>query len=280
MSAQPDLLGAIMAAAQRRVADQRARVSMADIERAAASRPAPAGAFATALSTGGRVNVIAECKRRSPSRGVLRWEYDPSAIAAGYERAGAAAISVLTEPGFFDGRLGDLTAVAAAVKCPVLRKDFIVDEYQILEARAAGASAVLLIVAGLGDGELRRLFAAAGQMGVDALVEVHDELELKRALAIGATVVGVNNRNLKTLAVDVEAAQRLAPLMPDGVVRVAESGLRTGADVRTLSAAGYHAFLIGERFMSTEDPGAALSGIITEASTPAFTATDTVRSVR
>jgi indole-3-glycerol phosphate synthase len=211
---------------------------------------------------------------------VLRWEYDPSAIAAGYERAGAAAISVLTEPGFFDGTLGDLTAVTAAVKCPVLRKDFIVDEYQILEARAAGASAVLLIVAGLDDGELRRLFAVAGQMGVDALVEVHDELELKRALAIGATIVGVNSRNLKTLAVDIEAAQRLAPLMPGGIVRVAESGLRTGADVRTLSAVGYHAFLIGERFMDTDDPGAALSGLITEASTPASAATDTVRSVR
>ena len=127
---------------------------------------------------------------------------------------------------------------------------------------------------------LRRLFAATVQTGLDALVEVHDELELKRALAIGATIVGVNNRNLKTLAVDVEAPHRLAPLMPDGIVRVAESGLRTGADVRTLSAVGYHAFLIGERFMSSDDPGAALGGLIADASTPGSTATDAVRSVR
>ncbi len=186
----------------------------------------------------------------------------------------------LTEPGFFDGSLEDLAAVTAAVKCPVLRKDFIVDEYQILEARAAGASAVLLIVAGLDDGELRRLFDATVQAGVDALVEVHDEVEVKRALAIGATIVGVNNRNLKTLVVEVEAAQRLAPLVPGGIVRVAESGLRTGADVRTLAALGYDAFLVGERFMTTDDPGAALGGLIADASTPTSTAAETVRSVR
>ena len=280
MSARPDLLGAIVAAARRRVADQRARVSLPEVEHAAASRPAPAGRFQKALSTDARINVIAECKRRSPSRGVLRWDYDPVAIATSYERAGAAAISVLTEPGFFDGTLDHLSAVAHAVSCPVLRKDFVVDEYQILEARAAGAAAVLLIVAALDDGELQRLVAAAAAAGLDALVEVHDEVELKRALAIGATIVGVNNRNLKTLTVDVEAAQRLAPLMPRDVVRIAESGLRTGGDVRTLSSVGYDAFLIGERFMTTDDPGAALGQLIADASARGSSPTETVRSAR
>jgi len=279
MSAPPDLLGAIVAAAKRRVADQRERVSSAEIERAAAARPEPNGCFKSALSAEGRVNIIAECKRRSPSSGVLRWNYDPVAIATGYERAGAAAISVLTEPGFFDGSLDHLSSVAAAVTCPVLRKDFVVDEYQILEARAAGASAVLLIVAALDDDDLKRLFSAAAAAGLDALVEVHDEVELSRAVAIGATIVGVNNRNLKTLAVDVEAAQRLAPAMPAGLVRVAESGLRTGADLRALSAVGYHAFLIGERFMAADDPGAALAGLIADSSGMAA-APETARSAR
>jgi indole-3-glycerol phosphate synthase len=279
MIAQPDLLGAITAAAARRVADRRARVSLADVERAAAAHPAPAGVFTRALSTQGRVNIIAECKRRSPSRGILRWDYDPVAIAKGYEGAGAAAISVLTEPGFFDGSIDHLSAVAGAVSCPVLRKDFIVDEYQILEARAAGASAVLLIVAALDDVDLRRLFNAASSAGLDALVEVHDELELRRALAVGAGIIGVNNRNLKTLSVDIEAAHRLAPLMPPGVVRVAESGLRTASDLRTLSHLGYRAFLIGERFMTVADPGAALAGLIREASADTSAATGAVRSV-
>ena len=266
MSATPDLLDAIVAGAKRRVADQRERVSVTDIERAAAAPPDPNGRFRSALSVHGRFNIIAECKRRSPSRGVLRWNYDPVAIATGYERAGAAAISVLTEPGFFDGSLDHLSSVSAAVTCPVLRKDFVIDEYQILEARAAGASAVLLIVAALDDGELQRLFSAAAGTGLDALVEVHDERELSRAVAIGASIVGVNNRNLKTLAVDVEAAHRLAAEMPGGVVRVAESGLRTAGDLRALSTLGYHAFLIGERFMSADDPGAALAGLIAAAS--------------
>jgi len=266
MSATADLLGAIVAGAKRRVADQRERVSLTDIERAAAVRPEPNGRFRRALSAHGRFNIIAECKRRSPSRGVLRWNYDPVAIATGYERAGAAAISVLTEPGFFDGSLDHLSSVAAAVTCPVLRKDFVIDEYQILEARAVGASAVLLIVAALDDGELQRLFGAAAGAGLDALVEVHDERELSRAVAIGTTIVGVNNRNLKTLAVDVEAAHRLAAEMPGGLVRVAESGLRTAGDLRALSTLGYHAFLIGERFMSADEPGAALAGLMADAS--------------
>ena len=153
------------------------------------------------------MNVIAECKRRSPSRGVLRADYDPVAIARGYAEAGAAAISVLTEPTFFDGSLDHLRAVRAAVAVPVLRKDFIVSEYQILEAKAAGADAVLLIVAALDPVELRALAGCAAGLGLDALVEVHDAGELRAAIDAGARIVGVNNRNLRTLEVDVKASE-------------------------------------------------------------------------
>jgi indole-3-glycerol phosphate synthase len=196
---------------------------------------------------------------------VLRTTYDPAAIARAYASAGAAAISVLTEPTFFDGALDHLRAVRESVDLPVLRKDFIVDAYQLVEARAAGADAVLLIVAALDDDALTDLSRAACDLGLDVLVEVHDEHELDRALAAGATLVGVNNRNLRTLAVDVEASFRLAARMPAGVLAVAESGLRTGADVRRLREVGYRAFLIGERFMSAADPGAALAGLLEDA---------------
>jgi indole-3-glycerol phosphate synthase len=187
-------------------------------------------------------------------------------IARGYEDAGAAAISVLTEPTFFDGQLDHLRAVREAVACPLLRKDFIVDEYQLLEARAAGADAVLLIVAALSDGALTALSTAARGMAMDVLVEVHDELELDRAVAAGADIIGVNNRNLRTLAVDVDASFRLAAAMPPGVLAVAESGLTTGNDLRRLGAAGYRAFLIGERFMTTPVPGTALAALMADAS--------------
>ena len=258
-----DLLDAIVAATRRRVEDARVHLGAAALARAAAAAAPPRG-FRAALAAAG-VRVIAECKRRSPSRGVLRTAYHPAAIARAYDSAGAAAISVLTEPTFFDGALDHLRAVRDAVDLPILRKDFVVDAYQLLEARAAGADAVLLIVAALDDGALADLGGAAGDLGLDVLVEVHDERELDRALAAGATIVGVNNRNLRTLAVDVEASFRLAARMPAGVVAVAESGLRTGEDVRRLREVGYQAFLIGERFMSAADPGAALAGLLEDA---------------
>jgi indole-3-glycerol phosphate synthase len=262
-AATSDLLGAIVAATRKRVEDARARQGYDELARAAGRAPAPKG-FRASLAVEG-VRVIAECKRRSPSRGVLRADYDPADIARQYAAAGAAALSVLTEPTFFDGALDHLRAARAAVASPLLRKDFIVDEYQLLEARAAGADAVLLIVAALTDGELVSLSRHARALGMDVLVEVHDERELERASGAGADLIGVNNRNLRTLAVDVDASFRLVAGMPSGVLAVAESGLKTGDDLRRLKAAGFQAFLIGERFMTAPDPGAALAALLVDA---------------
>lgn len=255
-----DLLGAIVAATRTRVAHASSRVAAAGLARRVDVMP-PTRGFRAALAASG-VRVIAECKRRSPSRGVLRAEYDPAAIARRYAEAGAAAISVLTEPTFFDGALAHLDAVRRAVDVPLLRKDFVVDGYQLLEARVSGADAVLLIVAALDDEALRRLAQGARALGLDVLVEVHDDAELDRAIAAGADIIGVNNRNLRTLAVDVNVSFRLAARMPAGAFAVAESGVTSGADVRRLQAAGYRAFLIGERFMTATDPGAALAGLL------------------
>jgi indole-3-glycerol phosphate synthase len=232
--------------------------------RAAAVTPRP-GRFKAALTHANRLNVIAECKRRSPSRGVLKSDYDPAAIASAYERAGAAAISVLTEPAFFDGHLDHLAAVRAVTDLPLLRKDFVVDRYQILEALAAGADAILLIVAALTPPALAELHKEATQAGLDVLVEVHDLFELPIALDAGASIVGVNNRNLRTLAVNIEVSAQAVELIPDEVVAVAESGLKTGADLRALAGAGYDAFLMGERFMATPDPGRALAEVMRDA---------------
>jgi indole-3-glycerol phosphate synthase len=220
---------------------------------------APRGrAFADALRSAPPPRVIAECKRRSPSRGVLRVQYHPAAHAAAYARAGAVAISVLTEPTFFDGELEHLSAVRRAIDLPLLRKDFIVTEYQLLEAVDAGADAVLLIVAALDDGPLRHLLARASALGLAALVEVHDERELSRALHAGAAIVGVNSRDLRTLAVDPTVLDRIARELPQGITAVAESGIRTTGDLARLGDLGYHAFLVGERLITQDDPGAAL----------------------
>lgn len=258
---RPDLLRAIVAATERRIALARAAEPDAALERRALQATPRAQAFRDALARPDQVNVIAECKRRSPSRGVLRREYDPVAVARGYERAGAAAVSVLTEPGFFDGSLAHLSAVREAVSLPLLRKDFIVDEYQLLEARAHGADAVLLIVAALEPAALRRLHARAVELGLAPLVEVHDVAELRHALEAGAGIIGVNNRNLRTLEVDVRASHEIARELPAGVIAVSESGLKSEADLRELRALGYSAFLIGERFMTADDPAAALADV-------------------
>lgn len=260
--APPDLLEAIVAATRSRVNAAIAREPRASLERRALAATPNGAAFAARLARTGSVNIIAECKRRSPSRGVLRSAYDPVAIAAAYDRAGAAAISVLTEPGFFDGSLDHLVAVRAAVTTPLLRKDFMVHEYQLLEARAAGADAILLIVAALTDAQLRDLAAAAHGLGLAALVEVHDVDECDRALAAGASLVGVNNRNLRTLQVDLDASHKVAARIPATVTAVSESGLKTRDDLQAMQAIGYRAFLMGERFMVDPDPGAALSGLI------------------
>ena len=257
-----DLLAAIVAAARVRAREAERRLPLAELERRIARADAPRG-FRDSLGQPG-LRVIAECKRRSPSRGVLREVYDPVAIASGYARGGAAAVSVLTEPAFFDGQLAHLESVRRTVALPLLRKDFIVSPYQVVEARAAGADAVLLIVAALDAAVLAELLAAAAAAGLDALVEVHDEAELDRAAAAGATLVGVNNRNLRTLEVDLDASRRLVSRMPAGVLAVAESGLRTRADLEQLHAIGYGAFLMGERLMTTPDPGEALGELLAD----------------
>jgi indole-3-glycerol phosphate synthase len=259
----PDVLEAIVAATRRIVAVRREREPDAELEARASQRQPQTGRFEEAISARNRVNIIAECKRRSPSRGVLRANYDPLTIAASYERAGAAALSVLTEPTFFDGSLEHLCTVRETVRLPLLRKDFIVDSYQLLEARANGADAVLLIVAALGESELRTLLSAARAFGLAALVEVHDELETDRALEAGAEIIGVNNRNLRSLEVDVHLSERVAARIPPTVVAVSESGLKAADDLARLQQLGYRAFLIGERFMTAADPGAALSDLLT-----------------
>ena len=257
-----DLLETIMAATRCAVAERRSRRPPRDVERSAAARQARGDRFVAALADPDRYSVIAECKRRSPSRGVIRGDYEPTAIAAGYAAAGAAAISVLTEPAFFDGELDHLRAVRRCVEVPLLQKDFIVSEYQLMEGRAAGADAALLIAAGLDDGTLRRLAVEAAGLGLAVLAEVHDRRELDRVLAAGAAVIGVNNRNLRTLTVDLEASRTLVAAIPEGIVAVAESGLRAPSDLRELRTTGYDAFLIGESLMTRPDPGVALAGML------------------
>ena len=260
MSGLPDLLGTIVAATRTAVAVREQSSPIRELQRRRARLP-QGGAFVHALRDSVAPRVIAECKRRSPSRGILRADYDPAAHAAAYADAGAAAISVLTEPTFFDGALAHLEAVSAAVTIPVLRKDFVVTEYQLHEAVAYGADAVLLIVGGLDDGLLRSLHAAAEALGLAVLVEVHDRDELERAKDAGAQIIGVNSRNLRTLAVNVNVFEELAPMMPAGVVAVAESGIRTPEDLRRFTDVGFSAFLVGERLIAQPDPGGALRAL-------------------
>lgn len=257
-----DLLATIVAATKRTVEVRQARVPLSSLAERAGAVRSRREYFRAALSRTGRINVIAECKRRSPSRGVLRPEYDPVAIAKSYVDGGAAAISVLTEPTFFDGALEHLAAVRAEVDAPLLRKDFIVAEYQLLETRAAGADAVLLIVAALRPVELKFLHEHATRMGLDVLVEVHDAKELAIAIDVGARIIGVNNRNLRTLAVDTRASETLIVGMPPDVVAVSESGLKTAEDLQRLRGLGFRAFLVGERFMTAPVPGDELRGLL------------------
>jgi indole-3-glycerol phosphate synthase len=258
------VLDAILARTRERLAADRMRPPLGPSHPAVREAP-PVRPFAAALARPGRVNVIAEHKRRSPSRGAIREDLAPADVARRYETRGAAALSVLTDGPFFGGRMEHLVEARAACSLPVLRKDFVLDPWQVWEARAAGADAVLLIVAALGDAELRDLLAVAGEAGMGALVEVHDRGELGRALAAGSRIVGVNNRDLRTLAVSLDTSLALAPAIPDDVLAVAESGIRTGADVRRLREAGFDAFLVGEHLMAAPDPGEALSRLLEEA---------------
>jgi indole-3-glycerol phosphate synthase len=209
-----------------------------------------------------RTNIIAEIKKASPSAGVLREDFDPASLARGYEAAGAAAISVLTEEPNFQGALAHLRDARKAVSLPVLRKDFIVEPWQVWEARAASADTFLLIVAALSPAALRELLALGRDLGMEPLVEVHTGRELDEALAAGAHIVGVNNRNLHTLEVRVDTSLELIESIPDDCVAVSESGLRSAQDLQRLRAAGFDAFLIGEHFMREADPGAALRRLL------------------
>jgi indole-3-glycerol phosphate synthase len=258
------VLGQIVARTRVRIHERRKELPL---DRILSIAPTPGGRrpFAPALARSGGYNVIAEFKRRSPSGGVLREDLSPVYVAQGYEIAGAAALSILTEEEFFGGSLDDLQQARMATLLPTLRKDFVVDPYQVWEAWIAGADSVLLIAAVLADQELRLLMSAATEAGIDALVEVHDRAELERALQLGARIVGVNNRDLRTMTVSLETALQLAPLIPEDVVAVAESGIKTGSDLRRLRDAGYNAFLVGEHLMRSPDPRAALEALLSDA---------------
>jgi indole-3-glycerol phosphate synthase len=243
----------------RAAADPRPLEPLLDEARAA---PAPRG-FAAALRTEAAraLAVIAEVKRRSPSKGALAVDLDPADTARAYATGGACCLSVLTDEAFFGGSVADLQAARGAVTVPVLRKDFTVDPRDVADARRMGADAVLLIVAALDDGELADLHALARELGLDVLVEVHDEAELERALVTGATVVGVNQRDLVTFDVDASRAVRVGQAMPEGIVRVAESGIRGPADAVALAEAGFHAVLVGESVVTAGDRAASVAGL-------------------
>lgn len=222
---------------------------------------APVRGFVRALS-GDRRRIIAEVKKASPSKGLIRAEFDPVAIARSYAAGGASAISVLTEERFFQGRLRDLEDIRAAVGLPLLRKDFTIDPYQLFEARAYGADAVLLIAAMLDAKRMRDLRQQATELSLDALVEVHTENELAAAVEAGAQLIGVNNRDLKTFEVDLATAERLAPLVPAGMAAVCESGIDSLEQIRRMERCGIHAFLIGESLMRSPEPGEKLRELL------------------
>jgi indole-3-glycerol phosphate synthase len=253
------ILDRILERKREEIRELRARGGEAELERAARAAPPPRG-FARALREAERPRVIAEFKRASPSKGVLRAGADPAEIARLYAEAGAAALSVLTDREFFQGALEDLAAARAVTGLPILRKDFVLDPIQVLEARTAGADAVLLIVAALDDAPLVELIAAAGEAGLDALVEVHDGAELDRALAAGADPIGINNRDLRTFETRVEVTRELLP-RAGGRTVVSESGLDDAATLAKLDAEGVHAFLVGEALMGAADPGEALRAL-------------------
>jgi indole-3-glycerol phosphate synthase len=250
------ILDRIVASKHAEIAAARQRVTQAELERRCAGLP-PARDFRAALEAGG-VRVIAEVKKASPSAGVIRADFDPVRIARTYERHGAACLSVLTDGPFFQGSLADLERVWPAVSLPVLRKDFLLDRYQLLESRAAGADAVLLIAEILPGDALPRLLREASDLGLQALVELYDRDNLRRVLDAGARLVGVNNRDLRTFETRLEHTLELAALVPRDVCLVSESGIRTWADVELLAAAGVRAVLVGETLLRADDPGAKL----------------------
>lgn len=253
------ILDEILAVKRTEVAAARAERGLAALDAdARAAGPVRGLEHALRRPAGSEVRVIAEIKRASPSAGAIRAGADPAEIARDYARAGASAISVLTDRRFFDGDLAFLARCRGAVELPLLRKDFVIDAYQIAEARAAGADGVLLIVAALAASQFAELVVAARSYALDPLVEVHDLHEVDTALAAGASLLGVNHRDLRTFTIDMTLTAQIAPRVPSAVVLVAESGIRTGDDVRALGDAGAHAVLVGEQLMRAASPGDAL----------------------
>ena len=258
-------LDTILAATRAAVTAAKARVTVSKLESMAAEHQPRGWAAALRKQVAIGPAVIAEIKKASPSKGLIRADFDVEWLARRYQAGGAAALSVLTDEPFFQGSLRNLELASKAVKLPCLRKDFMVDEFQILEARANAADAILLIVAALSDAELRTLRNAAKRHGLDVLCEVHDQEELDRALALDCECVGVNSRDLRTFEVSLDRACELATHLPASAVRVAESGIHTPADMQRLRAAGYEAFLIGESLMRKPHPGEALTHLLYEA---------------
>jgi indole-3-glycerol phosphate synthase len=261
----PVTLDQIVVATRLRVADARRSADLRRLEKLAQNH-VPRG-FRRALANREQagVAVIAELKKASPSRGLIRANFDVEHLAQELQTAGAAALSVLTDEEFFQGSLENLRRASAATNLPCLRKDFTVDEFQLLEARAYSGDAVLLIAAVLSQAELIALAKKARALGLDVLCEAHDEDELRRAVDAGCDLIGVNNRNLRTFKVDPQTAFRLAEMFPNNVVRVAESGIENGGGIARLRAAGYDAFLIGESLMKADSPGEALRSLLAEA---------------
>jgi indole-3-glycerol phosphate synthase len=259
-------LDQIVAATRRKVAEKRRTANLQELERRA-EKHVPRW-FRKTLEKKGRdsVAIVAELKKASPSRGLIRSDFDVERLARELESAGAVALSVLTDEEFFQGSPENLQIASSATKLPCLRKDFIVDEFQLLEARAYSADAVLLIVAALSQSDLSGLVARAAGNKLDVLCEVHDSEELRRALDAGCDLIGVNSRDLRTFEVDLETPFRLASLIPGTVMRMAESGIQSGDDISRLREAGYQAFLIGESLMRVASPGGALRALIAQAS--------------
>jgi len=266
----PTKLEEIVATTRRRVANSRRTADLRDLEKRAQERT-PRG-FRKALETNGRngIAIIAELKKASPSKGLIRADFNPESLASDLASAGATALSVLTDEEYFQGSLENLGIASNATKSPCLRKDFMVDEFQLLEACAYHAYAILLIVAALSQTELVGLTMLGREYGLDVLCEVHDATELDRAINAGCNLIGVNSRNLHTFNVDLSTAFELAERMPKNVISVAESGIHSGAEIAKLHSAGFQAFLIGESLMKAESPGNALRTLIAEAS-PATT---------
>jgi indole-3-glycerol phosphate synthase len=254
------ILARIIEAKQKRLHIAKMRVPEPIVKRMAeTAKPVPS--FKAALESSHRVRIIAEVKKASPSKGVLKADLEARKQAADYAAAGACAISVVTEEDFFQGDLAWVGQISEASKLPVLRKDFVYEPFQVYETRAAGASAILLIVAMLQPDELKQLITVAHRVNLDVLVEVHDEQELQEALEAGATIIGVNNRDLKTFNVDTGTSLRLSQQIPDDRLFVVESGIHGKADIDLLLGAGADAFLIGEHFLTTADPAAAIRGL-------------------